>query len=152
VLDGSEATPEECEGIAQAALDESGLGDRPNVDTRVLAVAWGRLRLRPAHGVRPHLDGDVIVYPANAPELAQVYYVGHELGHAMVRWAGLRLGRDAEERAASYIACAVILPRRPLLRDMRAEIDLATARPLATPRILRRRIEEVRLLTLNIAA
>jgi hypothetical protein len=147
VLDGSEATLEECEGIAQAALDESGLGDRPYADPRILAVAWGRLRLRPVHGARPHLDGDVIVYPASAPERAQAYYIGHELGHAMVRWAGLRLDRDAEERAASYIACAILLPRRPLLRDALAQIDLAAAWPLATPRILRRRLIEVRSLT-----
>lgn len=138
----------EIEGIAQAALDESGLGDRPHADPCILAVAWGGLRLRPVAGAKPHLDGDVIVYPARANDQARAYFVGHELGHAMLSWAGVRLSRDDEERAASRIACAIILPRRPLLRDAAAGIDLAAAWPLATAKMLRRRLVEVRQLTL----
>lgn len=138
----------EIEGVAQAALDESGLGDRPNADPCVLAVAWGGLRLRPMSGAKPHLDGDVIIYPSRANDQSRAYFVGHELGHAMLAWAGVRLTREAEERAASWIACAIILPRVPLLRDVAAGIDLAAAWPLATPKIMRRRILEVRSLTL----
>ena len=137
---------DDCEALAQSALDESGLNDRPNVDPLVLAVAWGGLRVRPEPHCTPHLIDGVIVYRAGASDDAIAWAAAHELSHAMIEWAGVKLERSHEERCANRIASALLLPRRPFLRDLACgDLDhVASLWPLATPWVLARRITEVR--------
>ena len=89
----------------------------------------------------------MIIYPSSASPDAVAYFVGHEMGHQLILFAGHVLSRQAEERAASRIASALILPGRAFQRDLRSlGADLAALRdlwPLASPWVLARRICEV---------
>jgi hypothetical protein len=140
-------TEDDCEQLALEAHRESGLDDRPFADPCVMAVSWAGLRLRPEPHGRPHIADGVIVYPASASPPAVAYFVAHELGHDLLRWAGAKLDAGAEERAASRIGSALMLPRRGFLRDLHATGgDLGALRllwPLATPWVLARRATEV---------
>lgn len=140
---------DDCEALAQRVIDESGLDDRPNADPRILAVGWAGLELAPdPPPCKPHLADGVIHYPAGAPLSAVGYFVAHELGHDILRWAGERhLDRAHEERCASRIASALLLPRRAFLRDLEAlawDLDaLRTLWPLTSVWILARRTHEL---------
>lgn len=140
-------TDDDCEALALEVSRECGLDDRPDADPCVIAVAWAGLELRPEPHSKPHLADGVIVYPAGAPPESVAYFVAHELGHDVLRWAGARLDRVHEERAASRIGSALLLPRRAFLRDVRATgADLRALRsmwPLATAWVLARRVCEV---------
>lgn len=137
---------DEAEAIARHASEESGLDDRPNADPLVLAVCYLDLRLVPRRGRGARLTDRSIIYPAAADERSAAYFVAHECGHALVRRARLRLSFDEEERAASRIGCALLLPRRAFERDARATNalvrELVQLWPLATPTIVRRRLLE----------
>lgn len=140
-------SPEDCEGIAQSILDATGLDDRPRADPSVVAVAWAGLALCPEPGAKPHLVDGEIVYPSGASDDAAAYFIGHEVGHDALAYYGVRLSREAEERSASRIACALILPRRAFLRDARAcAWSIAQLRelwPLASPWMLARRLVDL---------
>jgi hypothetical protein len=141
-------TEDDCEALAQRVIDESGLDDRPNADPRILATAWAELELRPEPHCKPHIADGVIHYPAGAELSAVGYFVAHEMGHDILRWAGERLPYEEEERAASRIGSALLLPRRAFLRDLDAHAwDLAALRdlwPLASLWVLARRTHELR--------
>lgn len=138
---------DEAEAIAAEASAESGLDDRPHCDPLVLAVCYLGLRLVPRRGRGSRLVEDRILYPASASEHDAAYFVAHECGHALVRLARLRLSHELEERAASRVGCALLLPRRSFARDVRATAgdvrSLAALWCLATPTIIRRRMAEV---------
>lgn len=138
----------EAEAIAAQASSESGLDDRPHADPLVLAAAYLQLRLMPRRGRCSRLLDGVIVYPAHADEQARAYFVAHECGHFLVRDVGLRVAEHEEEMLASRIGCALILPRRAFLRDARRcdeDVDqLRALWPLATAKIIRRRLAELR--------
>lgn len=140
-------TEDDCEALALEVSRESGLDDRPDADPCVIAACWAGLELRPEPGAKARLADGVIVYPAGAPPESVAYFVAHELGHDVLQWAGVRLDRAAEERAASRIGSAILLPRRPFLRDLRmTSRSVAAMRalwPLATPWVIARRMCEV---------
>jgi hypothetical protein len=138
-------TEVECESLAEIACAESGLDDRPRCDPRTLAVSYCGLTLAPWGRARARLVDGIVWYPAAASEDAQAYLVAHEVGHDLIAHAGA-LPAD-EELAASRVGCALLLPRRPYLRDLRARgWDVPALRalwPLASPWIHARRIAEV---------
>jgi hypothetical protein len=138
---------ETAEAIAAEASEDSGLDDRPNADPSVLAVAYLGLRLVPSRRLSACLIEDRIYYPAKASERDAAYYTAHECGHVLARLAKARLDFDEEEIVASRIGCALLLPRRAFLRDVRNGVrvvaDLVALWPLATPRIVRRRLVEL---------
>lgn len=139
-------TEDDCEALALGVIRETGLDDRPHADPRIIAVAWAGLELRPEPFARPHIADGVIVVPAGISDVAEAYFVGHELGHEILRWSGYRLGREDEERAASRVASALLLPARSFRRDLRAGCDIAQLRqlwPLASPWTIARRIVEL---------
>lgn len=108
---------DETEHIAETASNESGLTDRPKADPRSMAVNYCQLQLAPWGRTKPRLQNGVIWYPANAPEVSVVWWVGHEVGHRLLDDAGARLDGARLERAASRIGGAITLPRRAYLRD-----------------------------------
>jgi hypothetical protein len=140
-------TGDEAEEIAWEASRESGLDDRPKCDPRTMAVSYCLLSLAPWRGTKPRFQDGVIWYDADAPESAQAYYVAHEVGHDLIAWAGYELERAVEERAASRIGCALLLPKRAYRRDLGAHgwdlPALVSMWPLAAPWIHARRIAEV---------
>jgi hypothetical protein len=137
----------EIEGLARTTSAESGLDDRPRCDPRTLAVNYCGLTLAPWGRTRARLAGGVIWYPAAATEDAQAYLVAHEVGHDLIEYAGMRMDREAEEIAASRIGCALLLPHRAYLRDVRANgwdvPALQALWPLASAWIHARRIAEL---------
>ena len=109
----------DCADLEGIALDiHVAAGERLPVDAFVLATQCG-LELRPWR--KPHgllsLDSEAIYYPSTARPARQHGVVAHELGH----WAMHRAGEDhTQEWAARYLAGALLLPRMPFLRDVRA--------------------------------
>ncbi len=139
---------DEAEALAEGASQESGLDDRPNADPSVLAVAYLDLRLVPHRRRGSRLEDGRIFYPARASLTDAAYFIAHECGHWLARDARMRLTRAEEEAVASRIGCALLLPRRAFLRDVRATggnvAQLVALWPLVTPTIVRRRIDELR--------
>lgn len=137
----------EAESVAQYAIDESGLDDRPRCDPSVMAAAYCGLVLAPWPRVGARLVDGVLWYPSDEPPDAVAYYIAHEVGHDLLAHAGYHLDPCTEERAASRIAAALLLPRRAYLRDLRAYgwdlQTLAQLWPLASPWVHARRISEV---------
>jgi hypothetical protein len=133
------------EDLAWAASEESGLTDRPDADPRVLAVCYLGLRLCPRPRAEARLVGSRIIYPAEADEQGACYFVSHEVGHEIAIAA--ECPAAAEERVASRIGVAIMLPRPAYRRDLAAVgWDLAALCrlwPLASPWIHARRIAEV---------
>lgn len=131
--------------MARQHAVESGLDDRPRCDPRVFAASYLGLRLASWGRFGGALVDNVVWYPAWAPEDAQAYLVAHECGHELVR--GERLEGAHLERVCSRIGCALLLPRRAFLRDLRARgPDLAALHalwPLASEWVIARRIAEV---------
>lgn len=101
------------EGVAESLHDEVG-GDDPPVSAFAIAAAVG-LRLVPSYRDTGSLAGDVIRYPARARAVRQHGIVAHEIGHWALAWAG----EDDSEEGASYVAGALLLPRRVFDRDLR---------------------------------
>lgn len=139
---------DDCEALAQQASEDSGLSDRPDADPAVMAVGYCGLRLVPCHGSRARLVEDRLYYPAHVDPQHRAYLQAHEVGHDIIRYAGWRLDRPTEELCASRIGCAILLPRRAFVRDMRdigADLPaLAALWTLATPWVIARRMAEVR--------
>ena len=140
-------TGDDAEAIAWRASSESGLDDRPDCDPCVLAAAYLEMELAPVQGATPHINGRRIIYPAGEPPDAVAYYVGHEVGHVLVREEYPGLDGEVEEQAASRVGVALVLPRRAYLRDLgTVGWDLDALRllwPLASLWIHARRIAEV---------
>lgn len=136
---------DEAEDIARQHIAESGLDDRPRCDPRVFAASYLGLRLASWGRRSAALVGDVVWYPAWAPDDAQAYFVAHECGHELVR--GERLEGAHLERACSRVGVALILPRRAFLRDVRAvgrDLDALRALwPLASRVVIARRLHEL---------
>ena len=138
---------EVAEAIAAEASEDSGRDDRPNADPSVLAVCYLGLRLVPSRRRSACLIEDRVYYPARASDRDVAYFVAHECGHWLARDAKSLLTEDEEEIVASRIGVALMLPRRAFLRDVRngarVTADLVALWPLATPRIVRRRLVEL---------
>lgn len=138
---------DEAEALATDASEQSGLDDRPNADPAVMAVCYCGLRLVPHSSKAARLVGDQLFYPRGAAPTERAFLQAHEVGHDLVRHAGWKLPPAVEEIAASRIGCAIILPRRAFLRDVReggADIrELLRLWPLASPWIVARRLCEL---------
>lgn len=138
---------DEAEEIARRHSERSGLDDRPRALPHVFAVGYLRLSLAPVARAKPHLNGTIIIYPSGASPQTEAYMIAHESAHHLLMLLGYRLDRDTEEHAASRIGCALMLPRKPFIRDALAtcnDVDrLAELWPLATPRICERRLIEL---------
>lgn len=115
----------ELEGIAESAYEAAGMDpERPHV-TRLARALLGPNAIqrgpRPLHGpaalVRVGAEWRIIL-ARSLPTLYAVFAVGHELGH----WLLARHGYvgDDEERAADFIAAALIAPRRAFRAACRA--------------------------------
>jgi hypothetical protein len=139
--------PEEAEALAESASIESGLDDRPHADPAVMAVAYCGLRLVPVRGSSARLVEDRLYYPARVDPKHRAYLQAHEVGHDLIRYAGWRLAPALEERMASRVGCAILLPRRAYLRDVRAVgsdlVQLGELWHLVTPWVLARRLCEL---------
>lgn len=139
--------PDEAETLAWRASSDSGLDDRPNADPLIFAVCYLGLVLAPVPRAKPHLAGDLLVYPREANDQTRAYMVSHESAHALLRVEGWDLDPTAEERAASRIGCALLLPRTAFVRDVRQvgrdPTALAKLWPLATERVIARRLVEL---------
>lgn len=136
---------DEAEEVARQVSEETGLDDRPRCDPRVIAAGYLDLELLPWPNTPPRLVEGVIWYPSNAPRDAQAYFIAHECGHELVRTE--RLEGAQLERVCSRIGCALLLPRRAFLRDVRAlgaDLDqLHELWPLASRWVIARRLEEL---------
>ncbi len=144
-LDDRRVEDVDLERIAWQASMRYGFTDRPRCDPRAIAVAMG-LAVELVPGMPPHIRGTRIVIPASACDQAQAYFVGHEIGHYLLR------GEDrceGIERACSRIGVALMLPAGPFARDVCDEWHaLERLWPLASRTVLRRRAVEIRRLPL----
>lgn len=109
-------TPGDLEQVARDLVDTLAL--QPPVDALELAKRCG-LELRPG---QPRRDGSIIYVPMGRELLAQQWFCAHELGH----WALERAKERQSEDGASYIAAALLIPKRALeLEAKRSYWDLA---------------------------
>jgi len=130
------------EGAAAAVHDETGVG--APVDAFELAGCCG-LSPRPWARADARLEPDgTLWYPMRARSTRQHGLVAHELGH----WALDRADEQQSEAGASYVAGALMLPRREYDRDLRAtqwDLRLLQAKHLhVSAEMLARRIVELR--------
>jgi hypothetical protein len=136
---------DDAELIAWEACRESNLDDRPRCDPLVMAACYLQLRLCPVPRAEPRIVGDRLIYPGDAEPTAIAYFVGHEVGHELALDAGVP--PHSEERLASRIGVAVLLPRVRYRRDLHQvgwDLDaLGEMWPLASPWVHARRIAEI---------
>lgn len=95
--------------------------------------------LRPMRSGGARLLGDVIEYDARARPTRQHGLVAHELGHWALRWAG----EPDSEASASYLAGALLVPRRSLERQLGARwclVELCAAHPNASCEMIAHRV------------
>jgi hypothetical protein len=99
------------EGIARELLDASGLDDPP------VSPLWlaRHLGLVPIPSSRTAIAGPVLLFDDRLPERRRRIRVAHELGHALLRRAGLD---DRDERAAWHVGAALVVPGVRLRRDL----------------------------------
>lgn len=115
----------ELEGIAEAAYREAKLDlERPHV-TRLTRALLGSDAIqrgpRPISGPAALIrvgDNWRIVLARALPPLYAVFAVGHELGHWLLARHGY--AGDDEERAADYLAGALLAPRAAFIAARRA--------------------------------
>ena len=145
---------EDAEDLAAHASAESGLDDRPHADPAVMAVCYCKLRLVPHRRRDARLVEDRLYFPRGAPPQERAFLQAHEVFHDLVRderaraprlW---RISAAEEETVASRGGCALLLPSRAFLRDVRVEgVDLerlGALWTLASPWVLARRVAELR--------
>lgn len=131
----------ELERIAWKTSVRYGFTDRPKCDPAEIARALG-LAVVFVHGIPPHIDGQRVIVPATVSLQARAYFIGHEIGHFLLR--GEERG-EGTERACSRIGVALILPAAPFARDISENWHaLGELWPLASRTVLRRRVVEVR--------
>lgn len=139
------------EMLAARAHSESTLNDRPDLDTRVLAVGYLGCSLAP-RDLKPGtayviLDENRIHFSVRETAPWLNWIIGHESGHVMVRAERWQLGRDNEEAVADRFADAVTLPRRPFLRDVREvgrDVERLAALWTVPAEVVARRLEQLR--------
>lgn len=128
------------EGIA-AELLERWQGEA--VDAIDIAESWG-LEVCYSDAGESILMGDTIFVPRKVRLSRLQWLVAHELGH----WALRRAGEDdSDERSASYVGGAVLVPRRDLSRSLRQGWDLDELRrqhPYAPAHAIAVRVAQVR--------
>jgi hypothetical protein len=100
------------EGIAREAWEST--GEELPIDAIALAQRCG-YEVRPWMKAGGSRDGGTIWYPSKARHERQHGTVSHELGHALCEEHGLD---SRDEESARYLAGALLLPRRPFLRDV----------------------------------
>jgi len=115
----------ELEGIADGAYRDAGIDvEQPNV-VRLAKTILGPNAIQ--RGPRPIAApaalirvGDEwrIILGRHLPKLYAVFAVGHELGHRLLAMHGY--DGDDEERAADYLAGALLAPRRAFITARRA--------------------------------
>lgn len=106
------------EGIAEELLASVG-ADAP-IDALDLAHRLG-IEVAYSEVGEPVMMGGAIFVPRRARVSLLHWLTAHELGH----WAAQRAGEDGTcERAANYLAGALLLPRATLLRQLRSGWDL----------------------------
>lgn len=106
------------EGIAESLLTRAAV-EAP-VDALDLAERLG-LEVAYSEVGEPVVLGQTIFVPRRARIALLQWLTAHELGH----WAAQQAGEDGPcERAANYLAGALLLPRATLLRQLRAGWDL----------------------------
>lgn len=112
------------EGIAEAAYEEAKVdnddGDVELVVERLLGPGAIRRGPRPLHGPAAliRVQGRWrIILGRNVPMPAALFYVGHELGHWLLRRHGVQV--DDEEAAADFLAGALLAPRRAFVGAVR---------------------------------
>ena len=115
----------ELEGISDAAYEQAGLDpDRPHVPRLARALLGpGAIQRgpRPLHAPAALVRvGDAwrIIVARSLPPLYALFAVGHELGHYLLARHGY--DGDDEERAADYLAGALLAPRRTFATAHRA--------------------------------
>lgn len=115
----------EFEGIADGAYVDAGLDpEQPHV-TRLVRALLGADAIqrgpRPVHGpaalVRVGADWRIMI-ARSLPPLYALFACAHELGHFLLRRHGY--DGDNEERAADYVAGALLAPRRAFISAHRA--------------------------------
>lgn len=127
--------------VAESLLREIGLDDPP-VDAFEVAAMVG-CALRPMRTVGARLLGDVIEYDERARLTRQHGLVAHEIGHWALRWAG----ESDSEAGASYLAGALLVPRRALDRQLGARwclVELCSAHPNASCEMIAHRVVALR--------
>jgi len=137
----------ELEGIAAYILGETGLDDPP-VDAIELAGLLG-VEVRWGPRGRNLCRGMQVVVGAEA-RVARIHgSICHELAHILIDRFGLR----QSERAANYLAAALLVPRRALDRELRDGWDLERLRCkhiYASAELLARRIVDIRSAALSV--
>lgn len=120
--------PGELEGIALALYNEIGEDpERPPSAFRLARAVPGVGPVeRPRNMIGPAVTFQVagkdrIAVKASIPLEYAHFYVGHELGHILLRRNGLACGGEREERAADYLGAALLMPRAAVRAVYRAE-------------------------------
>lgn len=112
------------EGIAEDILSSSLCGEDPPVDALELAACCGlEIVHSDVHGAL--LYGDAIYVSRRVSIRLLHFVVAHEIGHWALRRDGLPMD---DEQGADYLAGALLVPRRSLLRELRAGWDLEALR------------------------
>lgn len=109
-------SPRHLEGVAREVHEQT---NAPTpIDALALATACG-LELRPVGGSRAEVDVEagVIRCPLRVRDVRLHGLIAHELGHWLL-WRSLLDHHD--ERAAQYLAGALMLPRAVFARDLGA--------------------------------
>lgn len=111
------------EGIAEDLLAATLCGEAPPVDALELAACCGlEIVYSDVHGALLHGGA---IYVSRRISIRLLHFaVAHELGH----WAQLRDGLRDSEEGADFLAGALLVPRRALVRELRAGWDLDALR------------------------
>lgn len=115
-------TAEDLEGIAEDILRES-LCEEPPVDALEVASCCGMEVVCSDVG-EAILMGGAIFVPRRAGVGRVQKMVAHEIGH----WGAARAGIEDTEEVADFIGAAILVPRRALVRELRAGWDLEALR------------------------
>lgn len=134
----------ELEGVARDALEAT----RTEAPVCAFALAKAhRFKVKPGQVQGALIDSearDIYLSPNVVSPERQHFLVLHELGH----WLLWQHQIDSTERAASYLAGALLVPRlaldRALSRDGWSISKLRAAHPNASPAVIANRIAQVR--------
>lgn len=105
------------EELARVALERANVGSP--VDPDILAKRRELVVRDGGPGCDGYLIGDRIFVDEALPSRRRGFAIAHETGHHVLREAGLEVPERPDERAANYLASAMLLPRPDFEADLR---------------------------------
>lgn len=107
----------ELEEVARSALERANL--RTPIDADALAYKLGLEVRDGGRDCEGLLIGSLIFVDEEMRHERRAFAIAHEIGHHLLRAAGLETPPRNDEHAANYLASALLLPRQDFERDLR---------------------------------